>query len=130
MPLTRRMVMATAGSSLAAQAFLDSGNVVNSQNLLSVQIPLAWLQERMSIEEAERRFTPKQDDRANYVPELRKPFGFLNARWEELKARVQTGDQIWTFSSPPETWELVPHSFGIALVRENKVIAAVILGMS
>jgi hypothetical protein len=93
MPLTRRRVIATAGTSLAAMLFLNIRSA-RSQPLSSD--PLAWLQERVSIEEAERRFMPMPDDRTNYVPELRKPFGFLNAQWEKLKALVQTGDEIWT----------------------------------
>jgi hypothetical protein len=123
MPLTRRRVIATAGTSLAAMSFLNIGSA-RSQPLSSD--PLAWLQERVSVEEAERRFMPMPDDRTNYVPELRKPFGFLNAQWEKLKALVQTGDEIWTFRSPPETWQDLAGSAGVALVRKNKVIDAVV----
>jgi hypothetical protein len=84
---------------------VNSGSVVLSSE--DNVYPLAWLQERISIEEAERRFMPMPDDRTNHVPELRKPFGFVNAKWQELKARMQTGDEIWTFRSPPKpgrTW--------------------------
>jgi hypothetical protein len=123
MPLTRRRVIAIAGTSLAAMSLLNIGSA-RSQPLSSD--PLAWLQERVSIEEAERRFMPMPDDRTNYVPELRKPFGFLNAQWEKLKALVQTGDEIWTFRSPPETWQDLAGSAGVALVRKNKVIDAVV----
>jgi hypothetical protein len=104
-------------------SFLNIGSA-RSQPLSSD--PLAWLQERVSVEEAERRFMPMPDDRTNYVPELRKPFGFLNAQWEKLKALVQTGDEIWTFRSPPETWQDLAGSAGVALVRKNKVIDAVV----
>jgi hypothetical protein len=130
--LTRRGVIAAAGSSLAAKAFLNPGNAAKSQTVSSNDgvFPLAWLQERISIEEAERRFTPMLDDRTNHLPELRKPFGFVNGRWEKLKARVQTGDEIWTFRSPPETWEDLAGKAGVALVRENKVIDAVVTVMN
>jgi len=132
MPLTRRRMIATAGSSLAAIASLNPGSVVKSQTLSSEsnEYPLAWLQERISIEEAEHRFMPTPDDRTKHVPELRKPFGFLNARWEELKARMQMGDEIWTFRSPPETWQDLAGSAGVALVRENRVIDAVVTAMN
>jgi len=132
MLLTRRRVIAAAGSSLAAKAFFNSGSVVKSQTLSSgyYVFPLAWLEERISIEEAERRFTPMPDDRSSYVPQLRKPFGFRNARREELKARVQVGDEIWTFRSPPETWEDLAGRAGVALVRENKMIDAVVTAMN
>jgi hypothetical protein len=92
--------------------------------------PLAWLKERISIEETEHRFTPKPDDRTNHVPELRKPFGFVNAKWEVLKARMQTGDEIWTFRSPPETWQDLAATAGVALVREHRVIDAVVTAMN
>jgi hypothetical protein len=129
--LTRRRVVAAAGSSLAAKAFLNC-SVVRSQTLSSNDnvFPLAWLQERISIEEAERRFTPMPDDRTNQEPELRKPFGFLNARWEKLKARMQTGDEIWTFRSPPEAWQDLAGGAGVALMRESKVIDALVTAMN
>ena len=115
-------------------AFLNSAGVVKSQTPSpggdNDVYPRAWLQERISIEEAERRFMPTPDDRSNYVPQLRKPFGFLNARWEKLKARVQAGDEIWTFRSPPETWQDLAGRAGVALVRDNKVIDAVVTIMN
>jgi hypothetical protein len=128
MPLTGRRVIAIVGASLAAMVFLNSGSVVLSSE--DNVYPLAWLQERISIEEAERRFTPMPDDRTIHAPELRKPFGFLNAKWEELKTRMQTGDEIWTFRSPPETWQDLAGRAGVALVREHKVIDAVVTAMN
>ncbi len=69
---------------------------------------------------------PTPDD----APELRKPFGFLNAKWEELKARMRTGDEIWTFRSPPESWQDLAGRAGVALVRSNKMIDAIVTVMN
>ena len=131
MSLARRRVIATASSSLVAMMFLNSSSVVKSQMSSDDNVyPLAWLQERISIAEAEHRFTPIPDDRTNHVPELRKPFGFVNAKWEELKTRMQTGDEIWIFRSPPETWQDLAGTAGVALVREHKIIDAVVTAMN
>jgi hypothetical protein len=49
------------------------------------------------------------------------PFGFCNTEWEALKAKIQLGDEVWTFSSPQEDWDLLMGWEGIALVRAGEI---------
>src|SRR5262249_8569487 len=75
-------------------------------------LPKEWLIERLTVAEAEGRYTPPPDDRAERFPDLKKPFGFQNAEWEELKRHMQPGDELWN-------WGHVPGAGGIALVRNG-----------
>lgn len=70
-----------------------------------------WLQQKWSIADLEARH------RHDGVP-----FGFLNDRWERLKASMQEGDELWEFSSPPETWQHLMGRAGVALVRDGDVV--------
>ncbi len=38
----------------------------------------------------------------------------------------RTGDELWRFSSPPETWQRKCGSAGIALVRDRQIVHAII----
>jgi hypothetical protein len=83
-------------------------------------MPRQWLIERLTVAEAEACYTPPPDDRAERHPELKKPFGFKNAEWEELKKQMQPGDELWTWEKRP--W---PGYGGIALVRNREVVEAI-----
>jgi hypothetical protein len=37
---------------------------------------------------------------------------------------MEPGDELWAFSSPPETWQHLCGRAGIALVRNGEVIEA------
>lgn len=88
-------------------------------------IPHDWLREKITVEEAERRHPGlPHDERARRFPEIRKPFGFLSAQWEELKAKMQPGDELWEFRSPPESWKHLAGAGGVAVLRDGKVIAS------
>jgi hypothetical protein len=89
-----------------------------------------WLQERITVAEAEARHSYKHDERAKRYPELKNPFGLLNPQWEALKGKMCPGDEIWTFSSPTETWRKLIGRGGIALVRDGKVISTIITRMN
>ena len=45
------------------------------------------------------------------------------ADWRAFLAQMQEGDELWTFCTPPETWEHMAGLGGIALVRHGKVVA-------
>ena len=32
----------------------------------------------------------------------------LNDRWRAFLAQMQEGDELWTFYTPPETWDHMP----------------------
>jgi hypothetical protein len=87
--------------------------------------PTEWLTKRITIEEAERRNLPSKEDRERSF-ELRKPFGYENARWESLKARMLPGDELWIFESPVESWQNLAGRAGIALMRDGRMIGALV----
>jgi hypothetical protein len=85
-------------------------------------IPASWLIKKTTVAEAEADHPGVRDERAQRHPELARPFGALNAKWEALKADMQPNDELWTYSSPPRTWEDLAGRAGIALVREGMAI--------
>jgi hypothetical protein len=89
-------------------------------------IPAAWLIKKISVAEAEAEYPGVRDERAKQHPALARPFGALNAKWEALKADIRPGDELWTFSSPPRTWEDLAGRAGIALVRDGQAIEVIV----
>lgn len=86
---------------------------------------------RKTIKSIEREHTQRAEDIrgvARRSPErvtaLLKPFGYSNSKWEALKARMQPGDELWTFSSSPASW--LAGSAGVALVREGRIVATIV----
>ena len=47
-----------------------------------------------------------------------------------LNLRMLAGDQIWAFSSPPDTWRALRGREGLALVRNGRSVAHVVTGMN
>ena len=90
-------------------------------------IPKEWLQKPISVAEAEAAYPGITDDRVKHFPDAAKPFGFKNAEWEALKEEMQPGDELWTFSSPPASWQGLAGRAGIALVR-NGAPVKILLG--
>jgi hypothetical protein len=93
-------------------------------------IPKEWLDKKISVAEAEADNPGIMDDRLKRFPDAAKPFGFNHAQWEALKARMQPGDELWTFASSPESWQHLAGRAGIALVRDGKPIAVLIGAMN
>ena len=115
---------------VAALAFLAAPDATRS-GVLSVGddlYPIEWLDKPITLEAAERAYMPPRDDRSDPAP--RKPFGFNNAQWEELKAHMQPGDELWTFSSPADSWQHLAGRAGVALVRNKKVVGAIVTLMN
>jgi hypothetical protein len=77
-----------------------------------VEIPLAYLTERTSVEcaLADNTFDGK-------------PFGNASDDWERLLAKRIEGDELWNFAPPNRN---VLQLWGIALVRSGKVVSTVI----
>ncbi|RTM03363.1 MAG: hypothetical protein EKK31_18550 [Hyphomicrobiales bacterium] len=104
----------------------------NSLNSQAVDHELQLI-ERKTIEIIEREQTQRAEDirgRARRSPErfaaLLKPFGHSNSQWEALKAGMQPGDELWTFTSSPASWRALAGSAGIALVREGRIVATIV----
>jgi hypothetical protein len=115
---------------LLCAMLLGQGQPVYAADKAPVQaapvIPAAWLIKKISVAEAEAEHPGMRDERANQHPELARPFGALNAKWEKLKADMQPNDELWTFSSPPRTWEDLAGRAGIALVRDGQAIEIIV----
>ncbi len=93
-------------------------------------IPKAWLDKKVSIEEAEALHPGVHDERVQRMPDIAKPFGFLNGAWEALKAAMQPGDELWTFASPPESWQNLAGRAGVAVVRDGNPIKIIVTRMN
>ena len=85
-----------------------------------------WLKNKISVDEAEQKHVVK-DDRLGTEPI---PFGFQYKEWLAFKKKIQDGDEIWKFSSPPETWEHLRGRAGICIVRDNKIVAHIVTLMN
>lgn len=81
-----------------------------------------WLNQKITIEEAESRFMD-QDDRLSPYPV---PFGFFNHLWNELKAEMIEGDELWLFSSSRESWTNSCGKGGICIVRDGRVYKSLV----
>ncbi|MGO9008410.1 MAG: hypothetical protein ACLQIQ_20490 [Beijerinckiaceae bacterium] len=93
-------------------------------------IPSSWLQEKISVAEAEAAHPGVNDERLSRHPELAKPFGGLNRQWEALKSEMEPGDEIWTFSNPADYWEHLAGRAGVALVRHGKAVKTIVTLMN
>jgi hypothetical protein len=93
-------------------------------------IPKAWLDKKISIEEAEALHPGVHDERVRSMPEIAKPFGFLHGKWEALKAAMQPGDELWTFASPPDSWQDLAGRAGIAVVHDGTPIQVIVTSMN
>ena len=95
------------------------------------EIPQRWLVECLTVEEAELRNSSRiDDDRLTSHPELSRPFCGLNQQWEELKAQIKPGDELWTFASSSDSWSHLAGRAGVALLRQTRVIASLVTIMN
>lgn len=62
--------------------------------------------------------------------QLKKPFGFNNERWQQLKGLLQEGDELWEFCSSQQKWNALEVVHRLELVRKNQVIAEMVLKVS
>jgi hypothetical protein len=79
----------------------------------------SWLLEKHSVQDVEQ--TNIYDGR---------PFGSYNMFWEELKAYMNPGDEIWSYRRPGEDREHLCPRAGYALVRDGQVITDFVTEMS
>jgi hypothetical protein len=57
-------------------------------------------------------------------------WGALEKRWLEMKQQIQSGDELWQFTTPPKTWEHLYGRAGIALVRQGRIINSIVTVMN
>ena len=76
-----------------------------------------FLQKAVTVEEAEAANT--------YPPgrgEAPIPFGRHNALWRAFLAKMQSGDELWTFVSDEESWRNLAGRAGYAIVRNGEIV--------
>lgn len=81
-----------------------------------------WLNQKITVEVAESRFMDK-DDRVSPDPV---PIGFFNHLWNDLKAEMIEGDELWLFSSSRESWTNSCGKGGICIVRDGEVYKSLV----
>jgi hypothetical protein len=57
-------------------------------------------------------------------------FGYMNDRWERFKAAMLPGDELYRFSTSPESWEHLAGRSGIALVRNGEIVGKLVTRMN
>ncbi len=93
-------------------------------------IPVTWLQKKVTVAQAEAEHPGISDERKVRSPEAAKPFGFQHQKWEEFKAGMLPSDELWTFSSPADSWRDLAGRAGIALVRNGVPIRTIVTVMN
>lgn len=79
-------------------------------------IPTEWLTQRV-----ESAPTSYHEDQA--------PMTALRVRgaWQKLQRQAREGDELWAFSSPPNSWKKQGKYSGYALVRDGKILESTIV---
>jgi hypothetical protein len=85
-----------------------------------------WLTKRLTVQDIDAEHSVR-DERLGPDPV---PFGFVNDQWQALLAKAEPGDELWEFSSPPESWQRLMGMAGIALVRNGEVIDSFVTAMN
>lgn len=73
-------------------------------------VPPGWLQDPITFQEADGQYR--------------------GAEWDSIKRQMQPGDRLVPFVSTFESWEHHAGRAGIALVRDSKVVAAMVSFMN
>jgi hypothetical protein len=82
-------------------------------------IPKQWLDHTISVEQAEAQ---------NMVDGI--PFGASSDSWKRLKDQLQSGDSLWTYCSPFESFKALAGRCGIAIVRDGRVVMQLVTIMN
>lgn len=85
-----------------------------------------WLRRQLTVEQAEAENTVG-DDRLGQMPLA---FGSSNSEWKELLAQMQSGDELWEYCSPVETWDFLYGRAGFAIVRDGEIVASMLTSMN
>jgi hypothetical protein len=62
--------------------------------------------------------------------QLKKPHGYNNDKWEQLKAMMQKGDELWECCSDETSWDQLMGRHWIELRRDDAVIAQITISMN
>ncbi len=80
--------------------------------------PGDWLQDRLDEQDVDAKFTvPNTTSRRA-------------KEWSRVKGKLRPGDELWSYSSPPETWQKLCGREGVCVMRGEKVVANIITLMN
>ena len=82
-------------------------------------VPPEWLFDPVDIDEMESDWLDKPG-----------PYGVPKKEWVKLKSQMEEHDEIFSFSSPPQSWENLAGRAGYALVRDGEVVASIVTMMN
>jgi hypothetical protein len=86
-------------------------------------IPGSWLTSRTTAEAFEREHD---------LGDKAAPRSALPAAddWEGFKSRLQKGDELWEYTSPPESWRYLAGQAGLCVVRQGHIVDTYIVMMN
>jgi serine/threonine-protein kinase len=58
------------------------------------------------------------------------PFGHVNAQWRSLLAQMEEGDELWEYTTSPESWRRYAGRAGIMLVRNGRVVDGIVTSLN
>ncbi len=91
------------------------------------EIPQNWLRQKGTPEDFERARLERVAAGFNLPFEkvlqkfAARPFGALTDAWRSFIGRMQPGDELWSFSSPDDTFPKKLGCQGFAIVREGSI---------
>ena len=81
-----------------------------------IDISSDWLRAQTTVEEIEA-------ERWKTKPNKGEPVRPQTARWIAFKTQIRAGDEVWRYSSPPDSWVGMIGTAGIAIVRDGGIVA-------
>lgn len=82
-------------------------------------IPTEWLGEMFGPVTAASKFTSSPS-----------PFVIPEAEWKQLFLSLLPDDEVWSFCSPPDSWQHLAGRSGIVVLRAGKVVKTLTLLMN
>ena len=79
--------------------------------------PINWLKNKIPLTDANQEFETCVNER-------------LCLEWQFLMARMKDSDELWTFSSNPNSWKELMGRSGYALVRNGEPVSSVVTVMN
>ncbi len=83
-----------------------------------MSIPKEWLEALTTVAEIESGFK-QQRLAASWLED-----------WHALVDAMQPGDELWSFCSPPDSWQHLAGRAGFAVVRQGEVINTILTMMN
>src|SRR5580692_3825247 len=90
---------------------------------------LEWLTERCETTDARAirlqamaSFEISDENKQKVLDKSERFQKWVEERWKPFIAQMQPGDELWHFSSPPETWANMAGRAGYAIVRDGVIV--------